>query len=416
MSLLNRPAQFSQCHVALTTLIRPSNFPRARYASIICSSSLTTRQPDDNGSKTDKLAEAFKSVEKAIAAAENTVSKLDQLPSARLPTKFDKFLTFTKPAVQSFILFVGVGILHGANYFHIQALGSLAVALVIGWKGYTKSSLSPSGALSAIIIGWVTLWSSFRAGLVLLAFFFSSSFFTRLSDQDKSVIDEEHKQGGQRDWVQVVCNGLIPAVLTAYAAYLSNGLDLPLFSTSSLSAPSSVSAIVRDPSNVMLAQLHGAFLGYFAACCGDTWASEIGQLSSQEPKLVTTLRPVRKGTNGGVTFLGLAASCAGGLFIGLVYWFAGLISPTGNFHVAVHEWKIVPVLGLVAGLLGSLVDSVLGATIQFTGYNRKTGKITGKSGEDVTAISGVRVLDNNMVNLVSASVVSLLAGLVVGMI
>ena len=89
-----------------------------------------------------------------------------------------------------------------------------------------------------------------------------------------------HKYAAQdiRAAVQVCCNALIPTVLAVLMGYWGGLADLPMDAQ-------------RMPGYTAAA---GAFLGYFACCCGDTWASEVGQLSAQQPRLITSLRPVRK--------------------------------------------------------------------------------------------------------------------------
>src|SRR5690606_972928 len=96
------------------------------------------------------------------------------------------------------------------------------------------------------------------------------------------------------------------------------------------------------------------FVGIMATVTADTWATELGTLSKQPPRLITTGRMVGTGTSGGVSGLGTLVSLLGGLCIGLP---AGLLSPA-----------LTPLLGTIAGmsagLAGSLFDSLLGATVQ----------------------------------------------------
>lgn len=71
------------------------------------------------------------------------------------------------------------------------------------------------------------------------------------------------------------------------------------------------------------------------------------------------------GTNGGVTPVGLVASFLGGAAVGVAYFVTQLVT-VSDLHLADPQWPIV-VYGGVAGLLGSLLDSFLGAHMQYSG-------------------------------------------------
>lgn len=71
------------------------------------------------------------------------------------------------------------------------------------------------------------------------------------------------------------------------------------------------------------------------------------------------------GTNGGVTLIGLIASLLGGTLVGLAYFISQVIF-VNDLDISAPQWPII-VFGGLAGLLGSIIDSYLGATMQYSG-------------------------------------------------
>ncbi len=192
---------------------------------------------------------------------------------------------------------------------------------------------------------------------------------------------------------QVLCNGGVATQLSLIYLVDVGSADLP---------------IIDFDTNYRASQLGCAVLGALACCSGDTWASEIGSVwSKQSPRLITTFQRVPRGTNGAVSLAGLTASVIGGTVVGAAFYLGVL---WGGFSCATPQgWRLL-LLGSVSGLIGSLLDSFLGATLQFSGVEESTGAIVEEPGPGIKRIpmTGLPILDNHGVNLASSIITALL--------
>ncbi len=253
---------------------------------------------------------------------------------------------------------------------------------VISLLAHRRRSLSRSGVAGALLTGTTTFglggWSW---GLSLIFFFASSSFFSHFRARAKAgIAADKFSKGAQRDFGQVAANG---GVATLFAL-----------------------AYASVPSQTLHEACLAAYTGALASATADTWATELGVLNSQPPRLITTGKRVAPGTSGGITLSGTAAAGLGGLALGSAFWL---------FEHCRKALAWLPLVGLLSGLGGSLVDSLLGATVQAMYFcpvcKQETERRVHACGNETHPLRGVSCLNNDAVNFFST-----LAGALLGLI
>lgn len=249
----------------------------------------------------------------------------------------------------------------------MQILYGFILAIIVAYAAHRAHSLDKSGAVAATVVGTVIFGiGGWQWAVLLLTFFITSSGLSRAFKKRKQGLSEKFSKGHERDAGQVFGNGGLATLFAALHAFYPESILLWI-----------------------------GFAASLAAVNADTWATELGVLNPTPPRMITNLRKhVEKGTSGGISLWGTGASLLGAAVIALP---TILFSPISSLNTS-HFLLIT-----VAGLAGSLFDSLLGATVQAMYYCPTDKKETEKHplhtcGTETVHLRGWKWLDNDWVN------------------
>ena len=231
------------------------------------------------------------------------------------------------------------------------------ICIILALLAYGLRALDWKASLTALFVGLIVgVFGGLTWLLVLVIFLFVSFAATKYKYNFKISIGKAEGKKGERRWNNVIANGTIPALIAVLSSFV---------------LPKEIGGVL--------------FITAISAATSDTLASEIG-IMSDRVYLITNMKKVERGVNGGVSVLGTNAAFFGALFISLTGWIILLafsVLPKSKYLI------LIPIL---IGFLGCQIDSILGATLE--------GKI----------------LTKDTVNLVSIGAGALIAGAIIWII
>ena len=210
-------------------------------------------------------------------------------------------------------------------YPWLFAMGLNAVLLSIVWIA-PKKLLTPVGILNAWLLG-VIVWAilGWQGYTVVVFYFIFGSAVTRVGLAEKEAMGIAEERSGARGAGNVWGSALIATICAIATIFVS------------------------EPISKLL------ILGYvasFSTKLSDTTATEIGKAYGKRTFLITTLKPVPRGTEGAVSLEGTIAGIAASVASASLAWVIGMISWLGII------WCVI------AAFVATTIESLIGATIE----------------------------------------------------
>ena len=184
--------------------------------------------------------------------------------------------------------------------------------------------LDSKAAVAAVVIGFVVWLGEGYTGITLLATFFIMGTLAtswKMRTKQQAGLAEQHR--GQRTATQVIANGSVAATLSLLS-FLS---------------------VQQQPLLLLMVA------SSLSSATADTLSSELGNVYGKKFYNIMNFKKDVRGLNGVVSFEGTIIGIAGSSLIALIY--------TASAGFTIHFLWIV-----IAGTIGNLTDSVLGATLE----------------------------------------------------
>jgi uncharacterized protein (TIGR00297 family) len=205
-----------------------------------------------------------------------------------------------------------------------RLLWAAGVNALLAGVAYAARTVDVSGVIGGFFVGF-TIWAflDWQGFLLLFAFFVIGSACTKLGYKRKAAQNLAQEKGGRRGARHALANAGVSTACALFAALTDQPVLFAL-----------------------------AFAAAFATAAADTASSEIGQLLGRRTFLITTFRPVPRGTEGAVSLEGTLAGVAASLVIGALGALLGL-----------YPWVGVATIA-AAAFVGTTFESVVGAALE----------------------------------------------------
>ncbi|MFM2428808.1 MAG: hypothetical protein RLZZ511_21 [Cyanobacteriota bacterium] len=219
-----------------------------------------------------------------------------------------------------------------------------------------KKLLTPAGVFHAWLLGTL-LWGSFKSSsapwywvpggyTIMVVYFILGNSVTKIGAAEKEALGIAEARGGARGPGNVWGSALISAVCALAFWIVKVRETQEAMQTGGQIAPWYFQAIPL---------LLLAYIAAIATKLADTCGTEIGKAYGKTTYLITTLKPVPRGTEGAVSLEGTIAGIVGSLILAVLAWAVGIIP---------HQLPIGILWVVVAAFIATTIESLIGATIE----------------------------------------------------